>query len=173
MNTVFLSLGTNIGDRSNFLHQAKELIHQRIGNITEQSSVYETEPWGFFTELLFLNQVVKVETNLLPYHLLQKIQSIEKEFGRIRSTSGFESRTMDIDILFYDNLVVNSPGLTIPHPRLHLRNFTMIPLGEIASTLVHPVFEQRIVVLAQACPDTKSITVYPQYSAIIREEDEV
>lgn len=162
MKTVLLSLGTNIGDRSCFLQLAIENIQKKIGNVSLRSSIYQAEPWGFDADRPFLNQVIKVETAMLPYKILRKLQDIEKELGRTRNSGVYESRTIDIDILFYNNMKINNPDLTIPHPLLHQRNFIMIPLAEIAGDLIHPVFNKNIYDLAKACKDNKSVEVYFQ-----------
>lgn len=173
MNTVWLSLGTNIGDRSCFLQLAIENIQQKIGNVSKRSSVYESEPWGFTADQPFLNQVIKVETTLLPNPLLLKLQAIERGLGRKRNSGVYESRTIDIDILFYNNLKINNPDLTIPHPLLHQRSFIMIPLAEIAGDFIHPVFYKSLDALAKTCKDNKSVEVYIQSQTTIVQKNEI
>jgi 2-amino-4-hydroxy-6-hydroxymethyldihydropteridine diphosphokinase len=162
MNVIFLSIGSNIGNRSYFLQQAIYYIRLKIGTLSSQSSVYETEPWGFKTNQLFLNQVIKVETKLSPIKVLNAIQDIELKLGRTRGSAFYEPRTVDIDILFFNRLKRKSLRLTIPHPKLHLRNFTMIPLSEIAGEFIHPVFNERLDSIAKKCSDNKNVKIYDQ-----------
>jgi 2-amino-4-hydroxy-6-hydroxymethyldihydropteridine diphosphokinase len=122
-----------------------------------ESSVYESEPWGFVSENAFLNQVLLYETMLTPCEILQTIKTIETENGRIHSKDGYSSRNLDIDILFYDNMVLNSADLTIPHSMLHRRRFTLLPLLEIAPNLVHPVFALNIKQLLEKCKDSGTV----------------
>ena len=136
MPTVFISLGTNLGNKPQHLINARNAIHQNIGKIISESSIYENEAVGFEGNA-FLNQVIKVETALLPESLLQKTQEIEKNLGRTEKTvieNGapvYENRIIDIDILLYDDLQINTETLTIPHPRMLEREFVMKPLREI------------------------------------------
>lgn len=160
MSNVYLSLGSDIGDRLNNLFEATVWLEREAGEIMSRSSVYETESWGFESENPFLNQVILIQTTLAPDELMEKIGLIEKSLGRIRKNTGYESRNIDVDILFYDDLIYQKKNLTIPHPRLHLRNFTMIPLREIASEFIHPVFNEKMVVLAGKCKDQKKVNLF-------------
>jgi 2-amino-4-hydroxy-6-hydroxymethyldihydropteridine diphosphokinase len=157
MSRAILLLGGNMGNRMNLLGEARNLIEERIGRIVKSSSVYETEPWGFSSDLTFLNQVVIIESAISPNKMLDEIHRIETKLGRKRNSSGYEPRTMDIDILFYDHLTVNESDLIIPHPRLHNRRFTLLPLAEIAGEYVHPVLNERLDVLAKECNDTSKV----------------
>ncbi len=157
MSRAILLLGGNKGNRANLLAEAFNLIEKKIGRIIKSSSVYETEPWGFSSDLPFLNKVVIVESGLSPNEILNEIQKIETTLGRERNSQGYESRTMDVDILFYDDLTVNESDLIIPHPRLHQRRFTLLPLAEIAGEYVHPVLNERLDVLAKECSDTSRV----------------
>jgi len=136
MPLTYLSLGSNLGNRAQHLNNAKNAIHQNIGKIISESSIYENEAVGFEGNI-FLNQVIKVETTLLPESLLQKTQEIEKSLGRTQKTlieNGapvYEDRVIDIDILLYDNLQINTRLLTIPHPKMLEREFVMKPLREV------------------------------------------
>lgn len=135
---VFLSLGTNLGDRKENLNKAINNIEDRIGNISALSSIIETEPVGFQSENQFLNMVVKVETRLLPKQILFISQAIEKELGRNQKSQGaYQDRLIDIDIILYDDLKIkmDSPQLTIPHPLFKERDFVMNPLKEIAGNI--------------------------------------
>lgn len=139
---VYLALGSNMGNRLANLKAA-------LSNLTPQmavklkSSVYETPPWGFTEQAEFLNQVIMVETYLQPQALLSHLKRLETALGRVPSFQN-GPRLIDIDILFFDDLVLNTPPLVIPHPRLHERAFVLVPLAEIAPDLVHPVLNSPI-----------------------------
>lgn len=153
MKKLILSLGSNLGDREKFLKDAMIEIEQSIGRIRQTSSVYQTTPWGFDSSELFLNQIVLVATRLSPEEVLEQIQLIERKAGRIRSSSGFQDRTLDIDIIFYDDLILDTPELKIPHPHLHQRLFVLMPLHEVAPMWKHPVYQKDITALLQECDD--------------------
>lgn len=133
MPTTYLSLGSNLGDRKQLLHTAINEIAERVGRVEAISSCIETEPVGFDSVHLFLNMAVRVRTELNPYELLKVLKQLERDLGRTRkSHDGVHyDRTIDIDILLYDNLEVNSEELQIPHPRMWERDFVMRPLKEI------------------------------------------
>lgn len=141
MADVFLGLGTNLGDKKTNLSMAMEEIRKRVGEITSLSAYYITEPWGFDSQNSFLNAVCKVCTSLSPSEVLSVTQSIERDLGRMKkSINGqYSDRPIDIDILLYDNLVIDTPNLSIPHPLMHKRLFVMEPLTEIDPKLIHPV----------------------------------
>jgi len=133
-HTVYLGLGTNIGDGAEQLSQACRHISELIGTIVRQSAYYVTEPWGFQSDHLFTNAVVCVSTSLTPRRLLRVTQRIERLMGRRKKTGAdgvYHDRTIDIDILLYDQLQINDPDLVIPHPRMQERPFVMNPLLEI------------------------------------------
>ena len=142
MHTVYLSLGTNLGDKEHNLVSAIKEIERRIGPVRAQSAFLTTEPWGFESENTFLNAAVRVETELSPNELLRVTQQIEREMGRTQKSSVdpqqskviYHDRIIDIDILLYDDLHINTKKLTIPHPHMHERNFVLIPLKEILLT---------------------------------------
>jgi len=160
MAKVFLSLGSNLGDRLMSLAEAYLEINNTVGFILDSSSVYETEPWGFQSEEKFLNMVLEVETDLHPDNLITVLHDIEAGMGRIRKVGKYESRHIDLDILLMDELQILSENLQIPHPRMHLRSFVLIPLSEIAPELIHPLIGQTIKVLAELCQDDSMITLY-------------
>ena len=141
MATLYLSLGTNLGDRQSNLDTAIALIGQRIGTVSAKSGVMETEPWGFESSNLFLNMAVKVTTELKPLDVLKAAKEIEREMGRTTKsdTDGYQDRIIDIDILLYDDLVMSTPELTIPHPLMRKRRFVMEPLAEIAPELIKTI----------------------------------
>ena len=131
-HTIYLSLGSNLGNRRQLLLDAIEKINKKVGNVVRQSSFYETEPWGFESKNLFLNAVVKVTTELSPTDLLKVTQQIEREMGRTEKTgTHYHDRPIDIDILLYDDLRVDLPELKIPHPLMQERDFVLVPLREI------------------------------------------
>jgi 2-amino-4-hydroxy-6-hydroxymethyldihydropteridine diphosphokinase len=164
MKTVFLGLGSNLGNRAEILQAAKKMIGESVGAIISISSVYETEPWGFESDKEFLNMVLSVETDLPPSGVLGRILMIESQLGRIRYRCGFKylSRCIDIDILLYDNEITDQEALKIPHPRLHERRFVLVPLAEIASGLIHPVFNKTILELLKECKDNGKVKKYKE-----------
>jgi 2-amino-4-hydroxy-6-hydroxymethyldihydropteridine diphosphokinase len=157
MKKVFLGIGTNLNNRESNLKEAVAMIEKHIGKVVASSSVYETEPWGFQTEEEFLNMVVKVETNLNPYGLIGRILMIESMLGRIRLEKQYASRVIDIDILFYDDLVINETNLQIPHPLMHKRQFVLVPLCEIEPEMVHPVLKKSVSLLLESCEDKSRV----------------
>jgi 2-amino-4-hydroxy-6-hydroxymethyldihydropteridine diphosphokinase len=158
MNVTYLCLGGNIGDREKALSHAILKINEKVGNIVAKSTIYETEAWGVENQQAYLNQCLKVETNLKSYELIDALLVIEKELGRERTINHtYESRTIDIDILFYNNDIINESKLLVPHPRLHLRKFVLIPLEEIASNYLHPLLNKTIFNLLSECEDTSDV----------------
>ena len=133
MHTVYLGLGTNLGDRRGNMDTAMRLLGERVGYVVRASSLYETEPWGFASDNMFMNAAVCVETSLTPRGVLEATQAIEREMGRTaKSTDGhYHDRLIDIDILLYVDIRVDEPDLKIPHPLMREREFVMRPLGEI------------------------------------------
>ncbi len=153
MNTVFLSTGTNLGDKQQNLKEVNTWIAEQIGNIVMESSVYCSAAWGGVEQDNFYNQVLCVETTLDAIVVLQKCLDIEKEMGRIR-TVYWGPRIVDIDILFFNDTIINdSEILIVPHPRLYLRNFVLAPFCEIAPDWVHPQLNKTMLQLWDECPD--------------------
>lgn len=140
--TVYLSLGSNVGDREGNLRRAFAALGA-LGAVTAVSSLYETEPVEFAAQPWFLNCAVALETELMPKQLLSRLLAIEQEFGR-RRTQPKGPRTLDVDILFFGNSVVDTAALTIPHPAMHERRFVLEPLAEIAPDVRHPVFKRTV-----------------------------
>ena len=142
MVRCYILFGSNQGDKEKLLEQACSLINNRCGLLVERSSAYTTEPWGFEADEWFLNELLVVETELDPDTLMDALLQIEKELGRVRhpEKKGYSSRTVDLDILYYGDKIVNTEKVTVPHPRLHLRKFALMPLCEVIPDFLHPVF---------------------------------
>lgn len=143
---VYLGLGTNLGDKEQNLRRAVQRIEERIGKVVSLSAFYDTAPWGFSSENTFLNAAACVETTLQPLSVLHLTQEIEREMGRTsKSVDGaYSDRVIDIDLLLYDDRVIDVPELKLPHPLMHRRRFVMEPLAEIAPELVHPVLKKKM-----------------------------
>ncbi len=153
MNKVYLLSGSNAGERLIHLNRAKELIELRIGTLSQVSHIFETEAWGYVSDQSYYNQCLYLESALEPNSILNEILSIETEMGRKRSGKSYTDRIIDIDILFYNNEIIRTKELTIPHPRLHQRKFALVPLAEIAKDFVHPVFRKSIGQILENCED--------------------
>lgn len=156
MHKAYLLLGTNLGDKLAHLQQAQQQIQTLCGKVYSQSSIYETAAWGVTNQPSFYNQVLVIETTLLPEILMQTLLSIEEKLGRVR-TIKFGPRTIDIDILLIDDLTNNSDLLQLPHPALPQRKFALLPLAEVAPNLFHPVEKKTISQLLQTCTDTLDV----------------
>ncbi len=157
MHRIFLGLGGNLGNKQQNFEKVKLYIEKEIGEIVDQSSVYETPPWGFLAEEDFWNQVLFVITEHQPEELIAKIQKIENLFGRNRDTGYYVSREMDVDVLYFDDLSFTSDNLIIPHPKIEQRLFVLVPLNEIAPAFKHPVLEMTNRQLLEKCKDESSI----------------
>ena len=152
MNKAYLLTGGNEGDRFLHMKQARANIEHICGQLLQVSSLYETAPWGKLDQADFINQVLLINTAFSPQALLKAILSIEEKGGRKRTIKN-APRTIDIDILFYNNLILEEPGLSIPHPRIADRRFVLEPLNEISPELIHPVLKKSIHQLLQECRD--------------------
>jgi 2-amino-4-hydroxy-6-hydroxymethyldihydropteridine diphosphokinase len=153
-----LLLGSNVGDRKQSLEFARSAVEKHLGKIQSVSHLYATEPWGPIPQAAFINQAVGVTTDLGPFEVLDKIRLIETEAERIRLEK-WGPRTLDIDILLYDNLVLNTRQLTIPHRYLAVRRFALVPLAKIAGQLIHPVLGTTIQKLLEDCPDQSEVSI--------------
>ncbi|OFX62538.1 MAG: 2-amino-4-hydroxy-6-hydroxymethyldihydropteridine diphosphokinase [Bacteroidetes bacterium GWB2_41_8] len=153
MTKIYILLGGNLGNKEKIFSEARINLNNLIGKITTQSAVYETEPWGFESADLFWNQVLEIATSLSPEEVLRETQKTELELGRIRKSDQYDSRIIDIDILFFGEATVELQNLIIPHPRIQERKFVLIPLNEVAPDLKHPVLQKTISQLLAECTD--------------------
>lgn len=148
MHTVYLSTGSNLGNRENYLLQAEDAITEFVGHIDARSSIIETAPWGKTDQPHFLNRVLRVKTKLPPVFLMETLLEIEQDMGRNRAEK-WGPRIIDIDVLFFDDRIISEAGLSVPHPHLHEREFVLKPLAEIAPLLVHPAMKKTMAELLQ------------------------
>lgn len=152
MNKVFLLLGANLGDPLAQLHSAAAEVRSRIGSIQQESCIYASEAWGLLDQPPFLNQVLEVDTELTALSVLDRIQEIEHDLGR-RRLEKWGARLIDIDILYYNDQIIQHERLSIPHPYISQRKFTLIPLAEIAADFIHPILLETNETLLAACDD--------------------
>jgi len=158
-NIAFLLTGSNLGNRLQNLSQAHYFIAQELGSIVTASSIYQTAPWGLENQEAFLNQVLKLETTLLPNELLEAVLTIEKKMGRVRQQH-WGSRLIDIDMLFFNEEIITTEVLTLPHPYLHQRNFVLVPMAEISPYWQHPIYGRTIEELVEECGDALAVELY-------------
>jgi 2-amino-4-hydroxy-6-hydroxymethyldihydropteridine diphosphokinase len=164
MACVYISLGSNIGDRMTTLSSAMSAISSTIGTIIQYSGIYETQSWGYKSNS-FLNIVIEIETMLTPEALLNALHKIETEMGRIKRSSAYADRTIDLDILFYENQIISLPHLIIPHPHIQKRLFVLIPLNEIAPELNHPLLHSSIKKLKDVCTDKSWVNFFGKFNS--------
>ncbi|MFH0702565.1 MAG: 2-amino-4-hydroxy-6-hydroxymethyldihydropteridine diphosphokinase [bacterium] len=163
MSIAYICIGSNIGDRVGYVQQAHNLLNDTEGiKIINGSSLYETEPYGYKNQEWFVNAVLKIETNLEPLKLLEECQRIERQLGRVRNMElpQWGPRTMDLDILFYDKLIITTNELQIPHPMLDLRAYALVPFLEIAPDLIHPVIGKTISEIHNNLPAPEEVYLY-------------
>ena len=156
---VFLLLGSNLGDRPLVLKSAREKVAEKVGALIKESSIYETAPWGLPDQPSFLNQVIEIETEMAPEDVLRNILDIEHELGRIRYER-WGARVIDIDILYYKDRILDSARLTLPHPRIQDRRFTLIPLSEIAPGFIHPLLQKTSIQMLSETGDNSEVTKF-------------
>lgn len=156
MQNAYLLTGGNTGDRQQFLASARKALKGECGQIVAVSALYETEAWGLNDQPAFLNQAIELQTELSPQALLECILAIEIALGRVRDQK-YGPRTIDIDILFYGQEVINEPGLVIPHPHLPNRRFALECLNDIAASFIHPVLHKSVNTLLEECTDSLTV----------------
>lgn len=156
IHTAYILLGSNMGRRKSFLQKASKHIRKRVGIITRSSSIYQTAAWGKTNQPEFLNQVLEVNTESTASACLHLLLKIESEMGRVRSEKN-APRTIDLDILYFDGIILNTPSLTIPHPFISERRFVLTPLQEISPDYLHPVYQKSNTALLEQCSDPLNV----------------
>ena len=159
MNKIYLQLGSNLKERFSNIENSMFLLQKTVGNITKKSDYFETNPWGHTQQPKFINLVIEIESPLKAQEVLKECLSIEDKLGRVR-TKKWGSRIIDIDILFFNQDIINQPNLIIPHPFIQDRNFVLIPLNQIASELVHPILQKSIKHIKENCTDKEKVVKY-------------
>ena len=160
MKHVFLSLGGNLGNTPEIFERTYPMIENKVGPILQKSSLYQTAAWGLTDQADFINQVILLQTSLKPHEILNEIQAIEKEQGRERLIT-WGPRTLDLDILFIDQEIIQESDLQVPHPHIQDRKFILIPLHEIAADWIHPVFKKSAKELLIETKDTSAVEIIP------------
>jgi len=160
MTRIYFLLGGNIGNREELLSKAIRKMTNMLGKYIQASALYETEPWGFTHEQNFLNQVVVFDSELAALDILDKTQAIEKELGRVRKTTQYCERTIDIDILFYGDECIENERLSVPHPRIQERSFALYPLEELIPEFIHPILKKSIKQLKEECTDELKVNKF-------------
>ena len=155
MRKIYLSIGSNKGNRYSFIKEALRLIQKDIGEVILISKIYETKSWGFQSDD-FLNLCIIIKSELIPAELIIKLKNLEEKIGRERNNEKIQAREIDIDILFYSDEIVNQKDLIIPHQRLHLRNFVLYPLNDIAADFIHPILLKSVNELLKECEDDET-----------------
>lgn len=163
MQKLYLLLGGNLGDKKTIFSKVRQRLYELVGQITAESAIYETEPWGFDSADLFWNQALELSTDLQPEEVLERTQQIEHEMGRERKEAQYVSRIIDIDILFFGNQIINKDNLVVPHPRIQERRFVLVPLCEIAPDFIHPIVQKSITELLHECPDQLKVTIVSSF----------
>jgi len=156
MNKAYLMIGGNEGDRFSHLRQARSNLELCCGELIQQSSLYETAPWGNTNQAMFINQALLLQTTQNPTQLMENILNIEQKMGRKRAVR-YGPRSIDIDILFFNNEIISIPMLTVPHPEIQNRRFVLEPMNEIAASYIHPVLHKSITELLRTCPDPLTV----------------
>jgi len=159
MNEAYLILGSNLGDKLANLNKAISLIELKSGSVVLQSKIYQTAAWGNTNQSDFYNQCIKINTSLKPSELIDNVLLIEKIIGRTRGDLKWQERIIDIDILFYENLIINEPNLKVPHPFIQERRFVLAPLHEIAPNFIHPVYNKSVEELLAVCADNLDVKI--------------
>ena len=154
-------LGSDIESRKGYIDKAVAILNQEVGTLVNESSFYESEPWGFESDTIFLNKVIVLKSTLAAGEMLRTCLDIEKRLGRKRKQGkGYSSRTIDIDILYLNNRIIKEDDLIVPHPRLHERRFTLLPLTEVLPDFIHPVLKKTQRELLESCQDHSRVVVF-------------
>jgi 2-amino-4-hydroxy-6-hydroxymethyldihydropteridine diphosphokinase len=161
---AFIGLGTNLGNREENLKKAIDKIIVYAGEVISSSGIYLTEPWGFRSEDHFFNMVIGIKTSLKPVDLLKQLLKIEMEAGRVRGPEKYSSRIIDIDILLYENEIINKPYLKVPHPMIQERRFVLVPLCDIAAEMIHPVLKKTFAELLKECRDESVVKKFKSFN---------
>ncbi|MEC7863590.1 MAG: 2-amino-4-hydroxy-6-hydroxymethyldihydropteridine diphosphokinase [Bacteroidota bacterium] len=159
MNTVYLQLGSNLGEREQLLSDAVQEISEHIGKVNIRSQIYESRPWRVDGQDSYLNQILKVKTLLSAKDILVSVLKIENNLGRVRIEKWGE-RLIDIDIIFFNNEIIETPDLCIPHKHMHERNFVLTPLNEIVPDLIHPKYNKTVSELLKESKDMEKVVEY-------------
>jgi 2-amino-4-hydroxy-6-hydroxymethyldihydropteridine diphosphokinase len=154
MAVAYLLLGSNLGDRENFLRQGLQLLLDANSSLIKLSSIYESEAWGYTDSNIYLNVAVQLNTTHTPEQMLQKCKSIENRLGRVKNSDSYEARTIDMDIIFYGSEIYQSDNLQIPHPQVQHRKFVLLPLTELCPDFLHPVLSKTVKQLLTDCTDS-------------------
>lgn len=158
MKSIFLSLGSNLGNKKEIIDKALYAIDKRIGRVLKKSHFYETQPWGYISSNNFFNICIEIESNLSPFDILNISKMIEIDFHRTEKTTNvYKDRTLDIDILFYQNNIIRTAHLIIPHIEVNFRKFVLVPMNEIAYDFVHPITKKTISETLSICADKNRI----------------
>lgn len=148
-----ISIGTNTGNRLKNLEHALNKLHFKVGEVLKTSSVYKTQPWGFESKRWFYNAVFVLKSSCVPQILMQKLLEIEKEMGRVRGENGYTDRCIDLDIILFDDCIISSKQLILPHPKMHERLFVLLPLQEVMPQWIHPILKKNIEEMIRDCGD--------------------
>jgi 2-amino-4-hydroxy-6-hydroxymethyldihydropteridine diphosphokinase len=157
---AYLCIGGNLGERLENLEETRDFVLFNMGDIIQESPIYQSSAWGMEGAPDFLNQVLEIETELTPEQLLAEIEELEEFYGRERKDNQYLNREMDVDILFFGDEPIETEALSVPHPRMHERKFVLQPLNDIAADLVHPVLKLKISELLAKCTDEGKVSLY-------------